>query len=266
MAKYFKAFSLGLQSSMEYRFNFLLSLSSFIFPLTIQFFLWTGIFKNLQGDSVYGYTYTQMIAYSVFAGLISRLASSGVEWEVMEDIKSGGLNKFIIKPMSYLNYRIACFLGVKSVNSLIVFAIICLFCIVLNIFHGYHITLINIFIFILSMALSLIISFSIYFSLAAVAFWIQQAWGVFITLGVVTNIISGGIFPLDIFGEKIVKIFDCLPFKYSIFFPTNVLTGRIDMNEILQGLLIQFGWTIIMLLVTKIIWIIGMKKYIAIGG
>lgn len=264
--KYLVAFSLGAQSSMEYRWNFLLGLISFVLPLTIQYFMWTGIFNNSQGDVVFGYTYSQMMVYSVQAVLVSKLLAGGVEWEVMDDIKNGGLSKFVIKPISYFKYRITCFLGQKSFNFLIIFTIICIVLLVLDLYIGLDTGINNLLIFIISILLSLFINFLIYFTLAAIAFWINEAWGVFVVLGVVVNIISGGIFPLDIFGDKIINIFKFLPFQYTVFFPVNVLNGKLSGQEIVYGLLIQIAWIGIMFVVTKILWKLGMKKYTAVGG
>ena len=266
MRKYYEAFSLGLQSSMEYRFDFLLGLISVIFPLTIQIFLWTGIFSSSQSGIVYGYTYHQMLSYSVFAALISKLVSGGVEWEVVADIKNGGLSKYMVKPIGYLPYRISCFLGQKSINALLIFTIICILLLVLNIYFGFGIGFDHLFIFVISIILSLVINFLIYFSLAAIAFWIHEAWGVFVFMGVVVNIVSGGVFPLDIFGDTLNNIFRLLPFQYTIFFSTNVLNGRLTGQEMIHGLFIQTIWIGIMFGVTNIIWKLGMKKYIAVGG
>lgn len=266
MNKYLKAFSLGMQSSMEYRWNFVFGLFSSVFPLTIQYFLWTEIFKNTPSGIVYGYTYKQMLSYSIFAVLISKLISGGVEWEVLEDIKNGGLSKFIIKPIGYFQYRVSCFLGQKFFDLLFTGIIICILLFTLNVFLGFSTGIINLLIFVFSINLSLIINFMIYFSLAALAFWMNEAWGVFVVMGIVLNIISGGMFPLDIFGANIIKIFNLLPFQYTIFFSVNVLTGKLTMQAMMNGLFVQIIWIAIMLAVVRVIWNWGLKKYAAVGG
>jgi ABC-2 type transport system permease protein len=109
--KYLKAFQLGIQSAMEYRADFILSLCSGGFIILIQCFLWTAVFDSSPHPVVYGYTFPQMIAYSIMAGLVAKIVAAGFQWEIVADIKNGGLNKFIVQPMSYFLYRICCFLG-----------------------------------------------------------------------------------------------------------------------------------------------------------
>lgn len=265
MKKYIKAYFLGLQSSMEYRWNFLLGLISFIFPLTIQVFLWSGVFKNSQVDTVYGYSYYQMLSYAVLAVLVSRLVSGGLEWEVMDDIKNGGLNKFIVKPIGYMKYRICCFLGHKSANFIIIYSFIFLVLFLFHSFFGFSTGIMNVFIFTLSIILSIMLNFFLYFSLAGFAFWINEAGAIFIILGVVVNIISGGIFPLDIFGDKVLQVFRLFPFQYTIYFPVNVLCGRLHIEEMIFGLLIQLVWLVMLFCISNFVWKMGRKRYTAVG-
>ena len=264
--KYLKSFSLGLQSSMEYRGNFLLGILSVIFPLTIQFFLWSAIYKNSVSGIVYGYTFPQMLAYSTLAVLTSKLIVSGFEWEVLEDIKNGGFSKFVVKPIGYLRYRLACFMGQKSFNLLVIFIIIAAVLLLLNINFAFKIEAFNVVVFVIATVLALFINFLIYFSLASVAFWMNEATGVFVVIGVVANVISGGIFPLDIFGKNVLAIFSLLPFQYTIYFPVNILNGRLALEAILNGLMIQVVWIMIMLVIANVVWKLGIKKYTASGG
>lgn len=266
MCKYLKAFSLGLQSSMEYRGNFLLGIVSVIFPLTIQFFLWSAIYKSSANSIVYGYTFPQMLAYSILAILTSKLVVSGFEWEVLDDIKNGGFSKYIVRPIGYLKYRMACFMGQKSFNVLVIFIIMIAVLLLLSVNFAFKIEIINICIFIIAIILALFINFLIYFSLASIAFWINEATGAFIVMGLVANVISGGIFPLDIFGDKVLTVFSLLPFQYTIYFPVNIINGKLGLDAILNGLIIQLVWIMIMLVIANVLWKIGMKKYTAVGG
>lgn len=45
-----------------------------------------------------GYSYTEIIVYTLLAGLVSKLVITGFEYQINEDIKDGGLNKYLIRP------------------------------------------------------------------------------------------------------------------------------------------------------------------------
>lgn len=266
LKKYKKAFSLGFQSSVEYRWNFAFGFLSCVFTLVIQFFMWTGIFNSSDSKLVYGYTYSQMLIYSLFAALTSKLISGGFEYGILDDIKNGGLSKFIVKPIGYLRYRLACFLGEKFFYAVVIFILIAIFDGVFRVIFDYKISVTVAVMFVLSVILSLLINFLIYSSLAAVSFWVTDAWALFVIFELVANALSGGIFPLDIFGKTLKAVFNFLPFQYTIYFSVNILTGKVDLNGIFSGLAVQILWIAIMLVVSNLIWRTGLRKYEAVGG
>lgn len=264
--KYFKSFGLGLQSAMEYRADFLLSLVSGAFAVAIQCFLWTAIYGSGAGRTVYGYTYGQMMAYTVMAGVVSKLVSTGFEYEISDDIKNGGLNKFIVQPIGYFTYRISCFFGRKSLQLGIILILTVSILAVFNSFFKIEMSSARLLLFILPLLLALTLNFFIFLCVSTLAFWMTEIWAVFIGMNLIINILSGGVFPLEIFGERALKIFDLLPFKYTIYYPTNILNGKLPADAIVQGMLIQLVWIALLLALSKLLWKAGMKKYIAVGG
>ena len=57
-----------------------------------------------------------------------------------------------------------------------------------------------------------------------------------------------------------------LPFKYIVFYPVNIINGRLTLDEIYTGVLIQIGWIAVMAVIAKICWKYGMRKFVAVGG
>lgn len=264
--KYFKAYALGMQNSMEYRADFFLSMLSIFFPVLIQLFLWTAIFKNSQGGTVYGYTYGQMISYAVLAGIVSKVVAAGFEWEVAGDVKNGGLDKYIIKPIDYFQYRISCFLGQKTIQLTIMLLLTALVLAILHRSVGLVLEPLRILAFVGALIPALLLNFLIAFCLSTAAFWLSEVWGVFIVSSLLVNIVSGGIFPLDIFGEKLLRLFDLLPFKYTIYYPVNILNGKMGWEGLLSGTLIQCAWIAALTLLAGLLWNAGSRKYVAVGG
>lgn len=266
LQKYFKAFLMGLQSSMEYRADFLLSVFSGAFIIIVQCFLWTAIFKSSSNPVIYGYTYPQMIAYSIMAGLVAKIVATGFEWEIAEDIKNGGLNKFIIQPIGYFYYRICCFFGRKALQLVVLFILSLAGLMFCNIVLGLRLEVSRIILFLPFVFLAMVLNFMIYYCLSSLAFIMAEVWGVFIAAGQGILMLSGGIFPLDVFGEKVSAILSLLPFQYIIFYPVNIVNGKLSFEEVINGAIIQITWIFIMIILSKLCWKSGMKKYVAIGG
>jgi ABC-2 type transport system permease protein len=243
----------------------LLSLFSGVFNVVIQCFLWTALYRAGVND-LYGYTYAEIMAYSIISGVVAKLVGSGFEWEIMDDVKSGGLDKFIVKPIGYAGFRFSNFMGRKAAQCVMVSVIMVAVLFGLHAATGISFTLPRILFFLAYAALAICLNFFIYYCLSALAFVLTECWGVFIGGGLIISILSGALFPLDIFGPIVTRVFDFLPFKYVVYMPINVLTGRAPDSVLLPGLGLQLLWIVALFFLSKAIWARSTKKYIAVGG
>lgn len=264
-SKYAYIFSMGIEKAMEYRMDFLLSLMSTVFPIIMQVYMWTALYSAGAADSN-GYTYEQMILYTLFAGITAKIVSTGFEVDVLSDIKDGGLNKYLVKPVSYYGYYFASFLGGKVIAVVI---LLIMTGIVLGIsaqYLGIVIRGIQVLAYLISLILALILNFLIYFLISLAGFWITEISKMFGTISIVLVVISGGVFPMDIFGNTIRTLSEILPFSYTTQFSVNIINGRLETVQIGQGFLIQVIWICILAAGIKVIWKRGLKRYVAAGG
>ena len=264
--KYVKAFELGFELAMEYRVNFLISLISAAYPIFIQTFLWTAIFNASEGGVVYGYTYQQMLAYTFLAGLIARIVRTGFEYEIMDDVKNGKFSKFLVQPLGYFPYRLCSFLGNKLPGQVMILAILAVMLVGLSLTGALSLTFGRLMAFFGSLVLAVVLNFLIFYCFSAMSFWIVEVGFLFEGIRIVTVLLSGGIFPLEVFGERFMQISSLLPFKYTVNYPINLLNGKISNAEALQGALIQLAWIGGCLLLANVLWKIGGKRYVAVGG
>ncbi|WP_028561006.1 ABC transporter permease [Paenibacillus pinihumi] len=264
--KYAVSFRIGFQSSLEYRFNFFLSLISAVFPMIVHYYIWTAVYASAGEQQVFGYTYHEMIMYTILAAVISKLVLTHMEYAIAEDIKSGGLNKYIIQPITYFGFRISSYLGQRLIHFATSLIIILVLTFALNNSFNLHTSKERILVFCLSLILSIILSFLISYSICAFAFWLSEISYFFVVTSLLIQIMSGGMFPLEIFGEKLQLLFRFLPFHYLIYFPVNLLNGRIDGPMVWQGLAGQAIWILLLLVICRLVWKQGMKRYLGLGG
>jgi len=261
-----KAFELGFQIALEYRANFLLSLISAAYPIFIQTFMWTAIYRNSAEAVVYGYTYRQMIAYTFLAGLVARIVHTGFEYDIMEDIKNGKYSQFLVQPVGYFAYRLSSFLGHKAPNLGMILIILALVLAGLKAVWGVSLGLSSSLIFLVTLVLAVVLNFLIFYCFSAVAFWIVEIGFLFAGIRIVTILLGGGIFPLEVFGVRLLQVINWLPFKYTISYPINVLNGKIPPGEAAQGMLIQCFWIAACYLLSNVLWRWGGRRYVAVGG
>ena len=264
--KYSKTFELGFQTALEYRINFLLSLLSAAYPIFIQTFMWTAIYRNSSEPVVYGFTYEQMIAYTFMAGLIARIVRTGFEYEIMEDIKNGKFSQFLVQPIGYFPYRLSSFLGQKLPNLGMILGILVMVLLGLNAFLGISLEFSRGVAFLGTLALAVVLNFLIFYCFSAISFWVVEIGFLFEGIRIVTILLSGGIFPLTVFGPLFVRVSTFLPFMYTVNYPINVLNGRLSSGEIIGGMVIQCFWIVACMLLAQVLWRIGSRRYVAVGG
>jgi ABC-2 type transport system permease protein len=266
MRQYRKIFEIGFQNALEYRVDFIIGLFSMFFPIFIQTSMWIAIFLNSEKSIIYNYTLPQMLSYVVLAGLISKAMNTKVEYEIMGDIKDGGLNKFIVRPINYLVYKVVENIGGKFAQFLIVSIFIFIGMSFSAALFSINYTILEVVLFIIAIFFSIVLKIIMSVMVSTLSFWVGETWAAFMMLDVIINVMSGGMFPLDIFGEGIVSVLKFLPFQYTIYFPIQIVTGNLEFNAIFIGIIVQIGWILIFGIFNRFIWAKGMKAYISAGG
>jgi ABC-2 type transport system permease protein len=265
-AKYRMSFWTGLSVSMEYRFDFFMNILSTIFPIIIQVFLWSAIYGRSNENSMYGYSFAQMLIYTCMAGVVSKFVATQVEEKVNEDIHTGGLNKFLVMPVSYILFRLIYAIGEKVFSMAVILG---LANIVLLFFHFggiYAINPIQIAGFIPALILGMILNFLLFILISLSAFWLTEVGSFFHAIGVIIMVISGGVFPVEIFGSGFVQIIQYLPFLYTTGFPIRVITGSASGEQIIIGMCVQVGWSLLLWIAVGMVWNRGINRYSSVGG
>jgi ABC-2 type transport system permease protein len=104
------------------------------------------------------------------------------------------------------------------------------------------------------------------FMISMAAFWFSEVGNLFSTVYIVQLLLSGGIFPLSIFGNVFKTISDLLPFSYTIQFPVNIITNKLSGSEIGRGIMMQIIWIGLSALAAYYLWKRGLRRYMAVGG
>ncbi len=83
----------------------------------------------------------------------------------------------------------------------------------------------------------------------------------------VEAVLGGQVFPLDLMPGWLFGLSSWLPYYYLIYFPAALLTGRItELDAALQGLAIQAGWVVVLLIFAQFLWTRGLRRHTAVGG
>ncbi len=266
MKKYLTVFQLSFQNEFTYRLNFILWRVRNILRILMVFFLWNSVFSGRE--TAFGYTRPEMMAYVFSVLFINTFVMSAPSNDnVGSQISNGDLSNFLVKPINYLHYWLTRDWASKLLN--ILFATGEIF--TLYIIFRPEILFTNTTTFLFSGILVTIIAAFIYFYLTkiviSVAFWApEQPWGLMFVFLVLYEILSGGIFPLDVLPLNIYSILKFTPFPYLVYFPIKLLVGNATYPEIVNIFIGSFSWLILSKWISIKLWKNGLKVYSASGN
>jgi len=266
MRKYFQIFKISFEEEFAYRLNFILWRFRNVLQILLTYFLWSTVYAN-PATQAFGYDRTKILTYVFGVMIVRAIVLSARAMDVGNDVATGDLSNYLIKPINYFKYWFTRDIASKILNlSFAVFEFTLLFFILRPPF--YFQTNITVFLaFLLCIILAVLLYFLILFLLSSVPFWAPElGWGShFLVSVVIVESLSGALFPINILPRIFQSIILATPFPYLIYFPIQVYLGNVSGWALLGVILVAVSWVVVLWMVLNIVWQKGLKVYQAFG-
>jgi ABC-2 type transport system permease protein len=264
---YQSVFTLGLQNTFVYRWNYFLRALFGLIPLAGTVFLWHAIFKEPGGRGFGGYNYGSMIYYYLLTILVSNLVTpTEDDFQIAADIREGQINSFLTKPLSYLGYRTSLFLAGRLVYTIVTIVPIALIFFFFRSYLQFPESIYTWILTMISLVMAAFIQFFITYALALMAFWILEISTIVFIVYSFEYFLGGQMFPIDIMPPAVQVVMKWLPFYYELFCPIAIFLERLRGNELLEALAIQIAWLVLAWMAARFMWKRGLGHYQAVGG
>jgi ABC-2 type transport system permease protein len=266
MKKYVYILKNSWFSAFQYRTNTFIVLLLIFLRLIAEIFFWNVYYKASGREIISGYSFKGMITYYLVMNLFANaLAQSSIANTVSNDIKNGFISKHMITPINLTGYYFVKDLAQKVYEAIIgltaMLPVFLIFDSNLTISAGFH----DIPVLLLCTILSSVLSFLIYYNISLLTFWFTDISSLFMAIMILTDFLSGGFFPLSLLPAGFYNFVHILPLYYTIFFPVNMLTSNMSANSILEGLLVQSVWILVLGTLAQAVQRKGRKRYEATG-
>ncbi len=235
-------------------------LNNLFFPILISFFLWKSIISNNE----IGYSLKEMMVYIVISNVILIFTQIHVENEIEGDVKTYKLGQKLLLPINYTTKLVISFISRSFVRFIFIYLP---FITVMMIISSNSI----VFSRIIYLPFTVIIAFTTnaLFSLIIgfFSFWTTEIWGIAAVRNLITGLLTGAVFPLDMFPKAIQWIMLYTPFPYITYIPAKLLTDNsFNIQIVEKGLIISIIWIFILVGFMQALKNCGMKKYTSNGG
>ncbi|WP_162785312.1 ABC-2 family transporter protein [Bacillus sp. P14.5] len=241
-------------------FMYLLVFSQLITPL-VSLLVWQAV--TAQEQTVNDWSSAEFLIYYLAIIMVRQLTVSYEHHMLGMNIYSGEITSLLLKPHHLLYSVIGENLAVKIVSYTVSIPLIILLWISFS--PTSLPSLSNIMLFILTVINASILRFLWLYLLTLTAFWTEKTHSLVNAGEVVIFLIGGEVAPLFLINGVFGEIAYYLPFYGMLGFPAETLIG-IKGVSLSHGLLLQYGWMFILLLLCTWVYKNGIKRYSALGG
>jgi ABC-2 type transport system permease protein len=248
----------------QYRANLLMYLLYWIVSPIIYLAVWTSI-ANSKG-SVNGFTANDFITYYMLLLIVDQVTGNIIIHIFAYKIQDGTLSSELTMPVHpLLTNTLVSNVASKVLNIMVLLPVwVVLLFVFKPDFSG--VSWQGMLLALPIMIVGFLIGFLLSGSITCLAFWTTRVYSLHEFYFALYLLFSGQFVPLKLMPAIVQSIAQYLPFQLFLYFPIQLILGKLTTTEIVQGLVSAAVWLAISWLLFKWIWREGLKRYSAVGA
>lgn len=265
MLKIYKNFWLvNWAEQWQYRANLLMYLLYWLVSPVIYLAVWSSI--AAAKGSVNGYTANDFVKYYLTLLVVDQVTSNIVIHNLAYKIIDGVISSEIIKPVHpILTSTLVNNISFKALNMVGFLPIWLLLSLLFKPDYS-SIQFVNVLMAIPFMMMSFLIGFFLSAAITSIAFYTTRVYSIHEFYYGIFVLFSGQFVPLTLMPAVIQNIAKYLPFQLMIYFPIELILGRMTTADLLQGVVVGLVWLVISYFLFLIVWKRGLRQYSSVGA
>src|SRR5262245_27380698 len=264
--KYLRIFRISLVERLTYRGDFFIGTVMRFRPMVTTILLWEAIYAA-AADRIPEYSRRGMIAYLLLVH-ISRMFSSmpGLAYGIARDIREGTLKKYLLQPIDMIPYLVSYRAAHKAAyiaTAALPYGILFFLC---RDYFDHWPNPVNFAAYVVSLLLAFVIGFFFETCMGMIGFWFLEVTSVLYVVNTVNFFVSGHMFPLDLLPGYWPQVLKALPFQYLAYFPAAIFLEKVTGMELLYRLLVELAWAVFFVVLSVVLYRLGLRRYSAYGG
>jgi viologen exporter family transport system permease protein len=248
----------------QYRANLIMYLLYWLVSPIIYLAVWTSI-ANSKGD-VNGYTANDFITYYMTLLIVDQITSNIVIHSFGYKIQDGTLSGELIRPIHPMLTN--ALVNNIAFKGLTIMGLIPIWIVLFFLFKPDYsnVALSGILLAIPATILGFFIGYLLSATITALAFWTTRVYSIHEFYYALILLFSGQFVPLTLMPKLVQDIAQYLPFQLLIYFPVQLILGKLSSAQITQGFMMAGIWLVISLTLFTRVWRNGVKRFSAVGA
>lgn len=252
----------ALQMALTYRGRMVLWVLSGFFPLLLMA-VWLTVVAESGPPA--GWTRGDFLAYFAAAAVVSHVSGSHIVWEWDQDMRSGDLSSKLLLPVHPFFQYAAWDFGHRAVMAAGVLPLWILAALALPALEydvGADRLILTGTAILLAWALSAVMGLTV----GLLGFWSTQTTNIWMLWWGLGSLVSGWVAPLELMPGWLQSLALVLPFRSTLGFPAELVSGRLGAAEIALGFGTGLAWTAAFGVLYAIGWRRGVRRFQAVAG
>ncbi len=248
----------------QYRANLIMYLLYWLVSPIIYLAVWTSI-ANSKG-SVNGLTANDFVTYYMTLLIVDQITSNIVIHTFAYKVQDGTLSAELIRPIHPMLTNALVNNIAFKVLTMIGFIPIW---IVLFFLYGpdfSNVTVTSVLSAVPAVIMGFLVGFLLSASITSLAFWTTRVYSIHEFYYAMILLFSGQFVPLTLMPKLIQDVAQYLPFQMLIYFPIQLILGKLSSAQITQGYMVGIVWLITASIIFNLIWRNGVKRFSAVGA
>ena len=255
----------GFSEAVAYRAEMLIWVFATTMPL-IMMMLWTTVaaVNPVVGQGGQEWNSGTFVAYFLAVFMVRQLISAWAAWEINFEIRGGTLSMRLLRPIHPVLTFAMSNIAYMPMRALVTAPVLVILLVTQleHLSHDWRIWLL----WVVSLFFAWFITFFVNVLVGALAFFLDSSLRVMDVWLALFFVFSGYMFPLDLFPPWLRSITECLPFRYTLGLPVELMTGKLEFAEAPALIGRQAGWAVIVTTLALVLWNRGVQRFQAFGG
>ncbi|HEY8741867.1 MAG TPA: ABC-2 family transporter protein [Chloroflexota bacterium] len=254
---------MNVMMTLEYRGAFVVLMFNAVMGPLFPLLIWLTV--SAQGVPL-PYDRSQFVSYYVVLSFVSVLAGTWLAEYLAAEIRLGTLSPWLLRPAPRIAHEIGNNLGEKVVKLPLLLPMAVLAALAFRADLHLPTALQTWLLFLLALVLAAVIAFLLDFVVGSLAFWVQDVDGVIRFEHAIGGFLAGRFVPLALFPPTFSGLLVAQPFRYTVSFPLEILTGSLSPGATITGFGWASGYCLLLYGAYRLLWRYGLRAYAATGA